>query len=258
MKKVLISFTAIVFLMGAFLLCGCQQKTLYAYTESGFPPFEYTQDSKINGVDVEIAKALAKKLNMRLVVKDIEFSSIADGLTQNNAIGIGMSINEEKMEKVDFSAPYMEDVYQYVIFTEGALDTDENDMVSPEKLKGKELAVQKGSSADILITQESKEKGKFENAKIRRYDNALTATQDIGHSNDYVIIDGPSAIQIAKNKVGLEAKRIASLSPESYGIAVKKGNQELLNSINNIIIRLIEEGQIEKWLEEHSSSSQEY
>ena len=238
MRKTLSALLAIVFLIGGVFLCGCNQKTLYAYTESGFPPFEYIQDSKIHGVDIEIAKTVASEMNMRLVVKDIEFSSIAKGIKQDNAIGLGMSISEERAKKVDFSIPYVKDVFQYVIFEEGALETDQDDMVPIEELRGKKLGVQKGSSADTLITKEKD--GLFQDAKVRRYENILTATQDIGHSNDYIVIDSLSALQITDNKVGLEAKRIKNCN-RSHRIAVK-GNTKLLTNINNIVSRLIEEG----------------
>ena len=85
MKKILIIF---IFL---FLLTGCGNKNneLVMVTEAGFAPYEYYEDGKIVGGDVDIANEIAKKMGKKLVIKDVAFDSI---------------INEVKSNKSDFGA----------------------------------------------------------------------------------------------------------------------------------------------------------
>ena len=76
MKKILL------FIFICLLLCGCKKNDneLVMVTEAGFAPYEYYEDGEIVGVDVEIAKESAKKVNKKLVIKDIYFDSIINEL----------------------------------------------------------------------------------------------------------------------------------------------------------------------------------
>ena len=88
MKRV---FKLFVLLFIMTILCGCSkdENELIMVTEAGFAPYEYYDNSEIVGVDIDIAKEIAKELNKNLVVKDVAFDSI---------------INEVKSGKADFGA----------------------------------------------------------------------------------------------------------------------------------------------------------
>ncbi|MFW5780499.1 MAG: transporter substrate-binding domain-containing protein [Bacillota bacterium] len=260
MKKILIVMLVLIFAGSLFMLSACQDKkeTLYVYTESGFPPFEYAQGSDIVGVDIDIANAIGEELGMEVVIKDVNFDSIIAGIDEDNAIGLaGITITPKRAEAVDFSIPYYGDSIQYVVYSAGALEIDEELMVDGDELKNKTLGVQTGTTGDLTATEEAEEGGLFEGATVRGYDNALQAAQDIGSGCDYVIIDRLTAMQIASNNEDLVANQISGLEAESYGIAVKKGNKMLLNAINWILHSLLEEGKIDGWLEDHSESIEE-
>ncbi|HHU43913.1 MAG: transporter substrate-binding domain-containing protein [Bacillota bacterium] len=261
MKKILVILLIIVFACSLFVLSACEKdkKTvLYVYTESGFPPFEYSKGDEIVGVDIEIAKAIAKELGMELVVRDVMFDSIVSGINEDNAIGLaGITITPDREQAVDFSIPYFGDAIQYVIYPKGALELNDELMIEGDLLKNKVLGVQTGTTGDNIVQVEVKEGGLFAGATAKGYDNALIAADDIGSGCDYVVIDRLTALQIAAANNNLEASQIAGLDAESYGIAVKKGNKVLLNAINWILHNLLEEGKIDQWLEEHSESIEE-
>ncbi len=260
MKKILIILLALVLAGSLFVLTGCKndKETLVVYTESGFAPFEYAKGTEIVGVDIEIAKAIAEELGMKLEIKDVAFDSIIAGINENNAIGLaGITITQKRAETVDFSIPYYGDAIQYVIYPTGALTPDEELLVSGEQLKNKKLGVQGGTTGDTVATAEAVAGGKFAGATVKNYDNAYVAVNDIGQGCDYVIIDRLTAIQLVANNEGLACSQIADLEAEEYGIAVKKGNTELLTKINAILEKLLEDGKIDQWLEEHSASIEE-
>lgn len=256
MKKLLIIMIAIMLVGSMFMLSSCkEEKVLIMYTESGFPPFEYTSGTQVVGVDVEIAKAIAEELGWKLVIKDVAFDSIIAGLTEDNAIGAaGITITQLRAQAVDFSVAYYGDAIQYVIYANGALTLDEELMVSADQLKNKNLGVQTGTTGDILATEEKGAGKLFEGATVKQYENALIASQDIGGGCDYVIIDRLTAMQIVANSTGLSCSQIAGLDAEEYGIAVKKGNTELLEVVNRVIQRLLDEGKIDQWLADHAAS----
>ena len=92
MKKILL------FIFICLLLCGCKKNDneLVMVTEAGFAPYEYYENGEIVGVDVEIAKEIAKKINKSLVIKDIYFDSIINEIKSGKAdfAIAGMSITE--------------------------------------------------------------------------------------------------------------------------------------------------------------------
>jgi len=65
-----------------FASCGKDDKVLVMATNAAFPPYEYLEGGKFVGIDVEIAEAIAKKLDMELKIEDVEFGSIIGGVVK--------------------------------------------------------------------------------------------------------------------------------------------------------------------------------
>lgn len=77
-------------------------------TNAEFPPYEYVEDNKVMGIDVDMAQAIADKLGMELVVDNIEFDSIITAVsTGKDDIGVaGMTVTEDRLENIDFTDSY--------------------------------------------------------------------------------------------------------------------------------------------------------
>lgn len=82
--------------------------TLKMATNAEFPPYEYIEDNKVTGIDVDMAQAIADKLGMELVVDNIEFDSIITAVsTGKDDIGVaGMTVTEERLQNIDFTDSY--------------------------------------------------------------------------------------------------------------------------------------------------------
>ena len=82
--------------------------TLTMATNVGFPPYEYYENGEPAGIDVDLAKAIADKLGMELVINDVEFDSIIISVQSGKAdIGVaGMTVTEDRLKNIDFSEPY--------------------------------------------------------------------------------------------------------------------------------------------------------
>ena len=99
----------ILFIM--ILICGCSKKDenqLVMVTEAGFAPYEYYENGEVVGVDVDIAREIAKYLGKTLVVKDIAFDSIINEVKTGKADfgAAGISYSENRAKNVDFSINY--------------------------------------------------------------------------------------------------------------------------------------------------------
>ena len=212
-------------------------------TEAGFAPYEYRDSSGIVGVDVDIAREIAAAMGKELEIKDVAFDSLINELNSGKAdfAAAGMSINEERKKEVDFSIEYVSSKQVVVV------RKDYNKIKNINDLNGKTISVQLGSVADTYVTKN------FKNSKIVRQKKFLSAAEDVkAKKSECIIMDELPAKELVKNNSELTILKI-ELFTDKYAIAVKKGNTELLNKINEVLEKLIEEGKIEEFVINHSS-----
>ncbi len=265
MKKTISLILAAVMILAAFALTGCSSTDyksldgikkagkLVVYTEAGFPPYEFVSDNEIVGVDIQIMKAVAEKIGVTLEVKDVAFNTICASVkTGKAAVGAaGITIDDERKASVDFSEPYSS-TEQYVIV---AIDNDSIKTV--EDLNGKQIGVQEGTTSDFLIS-DLISKGTLANSALKSFLAPAIAAAQIGKI-DAVIADKLTAgIIVANNSDKYKTFKLTDKNggdvgeTEQYGIAVAKGNTELLALINEVIDELLKDGSIEKWVTEYS------
>lgn len=243
MKKL---FKYFICLTIVFMLCGCgkDDSKIVMVTESGFAPYEYRSGDEVVGVDVDIAREIAKELNKELVIKDVDFGSIINELNSGKAdfAAAGMSIDEERKKSVDFSIEYATSE-QVVVVRKGY-----DKIKSMNDLENKTISVQLGTVADTYLTD------KFSNVKLFRQKKFLAAAEDVKTGkSDCIVMDKLPAMELVKSNPELEILNV-TLFTDKYAIAVKKGNTELLNKINSVLERLMKEGKIEEYIINHSSN----
>lgn len=237
MKKIFLVLMLTLLLTG----CGKNDDELVMVTEAGFAPYEYYEGGEIVGVDIDIANEIAKELGKKLVIKDIAFDSIVNEVKSGKAdfAAAGISYSDERAKEVDFTVNYATSK-QVVIVTE------DSDISLPEQIKNKKVAVQLGSIADTYVTEN------YKDATITRQKKYLAAIQDLKTGKvDCVVMDELPAEEILKENSGLKILD-KELTQDKYGMIVKKGNKELLDSINKVLNRLISEGKISEYVIKHT------
>ena len=239
MKKyfLVLSILFIMFIMG----CGKNDNELIMVTEAGFAPYEYYEGGEIVGVDVDIAREIAKEMGKELVIKDVAFDSIINEVKSGKADfgAAGISYSSERNKQVDFSI-------NYSISNQVVVVREDNSVTNINNLEGKRIAVQLGSVGDTYVTKN------YSDAEIIRQKKYLAATQDLKDKKvDCVVMDELPAREIVSNNTGLKILT-GYLSSDSYGMIVKKGNTELLNTINTVLERLISEGKIDSYIMNHT------
>lgn len=237
MKKV------IILIMLLITLGGCKKNTneLIMVTEAGFAPYEYYDGGEIVGVDVDIAKEIAKYLGKTLVVKDIAFDSIINEVKTGKADfgAAGISYSENRAKNVDFSINYS--VSKQVVIV-----SNNSNINNVNNISNKKIAVQLGSIADTFVTEN------FNNASIVRQKKYLAAIEDLKAGKvDCVVMDELPAKEIVASNSGIKILD-GSLTNDSYGMVVKKGNKELLDAINTVLEKLKNEGKIDEYIINHT------
>ena len=237
MKKVIIILIALI------ALGGCKKNTneLIMVTEAGFAPYEYYDSGEVVGVDVDIAKEIAKYLGKTLVVKDIAFDSIINEVKTGKADfgAAGISYSDDRAKNVDFSINYS--VSKQVVIV-----SNNSNINNVNNISNKKIAVQLGSIADTFVTEN------FKNASIVRQKKYLAAIEDLKAGKvDCVVMDELPAKEIVASNSGIKILD-GSLTNDSYGMVVKKGNKELLDAINTVLEKLKNEGKIDEYIINHT------
>ena len=237
MKKILILIViTIIFITG----CGKKDNQLVMVTEAGFAPYEYYENGEIVGVDIDIAKEIAKYLGKELVIKDVSFDSIINEVKSGKSDfgAAGISYTEERAKEVDFTIDYS--ISKQVIIVKEGINKIDN-------LDNKRIALQLGSVADSYVTKN------YKNATVIRQKKYLAAIEDLKNDKvDLVIMDELPAKEILKNNPGLVILN-QELFTDKYGMVVRKGNDELLKAINKVLSDLIANGKIEEYVIHHTS-----
>lgn len=232
MKKCLLFLVMVLLLTG----CGKNDNDLVMVTEAGFPPYEFYENGKIVGVDIEIANEIAKEMNKNLVIKDIAFDSIINELKSGKAdfAAAGMSITEDRLKEVDFTI-------EYIVSEQVVVVKNDSQINNIDEIKDKTISVQLGTVADQYVTKNYKE------AKVNRLKKFLVAAEDVkNNKSDCIVMDKLPALELVKKNPELKILD-GTLFEDKYGMAVKKGNKELLDQINKVLERLISEGKIEEY-----------
>ena len=239
MKKMMLVFGAAV-----ALLCGCGEKdnSLKMITEATFPPYEFLRGQEIAGIDVEICRAVAKKLNRPFKAETVDFDSVIPAVISGKAdlAAAGITVTEDRKKNVDFSIPYVKTGI-VVIYKKS------NPFKDNDQLKGKKIGVQGGTTSETFVLEQLKQ----EPERSKSPAEAVAALKS--GRVEFVIAD----IDPAKNCVKGEADLALSdfITSEEYAVAIRKGQPELLKVIDETITELKASGQLDQWIRQFTEES---
>ena len=160
---------------------------IHMATNAQFPPYEYYENEKIVGIDAEFAAAIADKLDMKLVIDDMEFDSIITAVqTGKSDFGMaGMTVTEDRLKNINFSDSYATGI-QSIIVPEGSKIKSVDDLFKD----GADylIGTQKGTTGDIYAEDD------FGADRVMKYASGNEAVQAlIAGKVDCVIIDNEPA-----------------------------------------------------------------
>lgn len=219
-------------------------------TAADYPPYEfYTEKNgktSISGFDMEIAKAIAKDLGVKLEIKDMKFDGLLPALKTNSVdmvIG-GMAPTEERKKSVDFSEPYYKAKQSILIRKE-----DESKFKTVADLKGKIIGAQKSS------TQEKIAQTEIENPNLVSIPVFTDLILELRTKKiDALVCENTVAIPYTIKYSNLKLVNINfKESRKDSAIAINKGKQDLVKRINKVISQLNKENKINTWLTQYSN-----
>ena len=218
--------------------------TLTMATNAYFPPYEYYDGDTIVGIDAEIAKAIADKLGLELVIEDMEFDSIITAVSTGKAdIGLaGMTVTEERLQNINFSTSYAKGV-QVVIVPEGS------DIATLDDLQGKMIGVQLATTGDIYAS------GDFGEDHVDKYNKGNDAVMALVQGKvDAVIIDNEPAKAYVEANDGLKILD-TEYAVEDYAACISKDNEALLVAVDAALAELTADGTLQAIVDKYVSAN---
>ena len=242
-KKNLIVLGTIICLM-AVTLIGCassdadyvEEGNLTVVGSGGYPPFNFFEGDEVVGFDVDTGQAIADRIGVELNYVTSDWDGLIEGLRAGYYDGIlgSMAITDERLERVDFTVPYYYSGAQLVV-------TKESGITDPSEMDGKTIAVTVGTT----FQEDAEELG----AEVVPYqDDNQTLTELLNGRVDGVITDRLVAIRAMNEMSRGDELTLAGdlLRLEKMAIAVQKGNDELLQKLNDALEEMHEDGTLTK------------
>ncbi|MCD7856799.1 MAG: ABC transporter substrate-binding protein [Clostridiales bacterium] len=212
-------------------------------TNAAFPPYEMTtDDGGFEGIDVEIATAIAEKLGLELQIDDMDFDSALLAVQQGKSdiVMAGVSVTDDRLLVMDFSDSYATGV-QVVIVPEGS-------EVTVDTLGDYVIGMQRATTGNIYCTDD------YGEDHVVAYDNGITAVQALMNGQvDCVVIDSAPAQEFVAANAGLTILDTEYVS-EEYAIGMAKGNTALVEAVNNALAELTEDGTIQSIVDKYISA----
>lgn len=245
MKRAILVSLAVFMILGVALTgCAAKQEEISVATDATWAPFETVneQTKELEGFDIDLMNTIAKEAGLKIKWMNVGWDPLLAGMAtgQYDAAIAVMTITEERKAKWLFSEPY------YSAGQLIAVRLDNTDINGPADLKGKTAGSQIGTTGAMEVE-------KVEGATLKTYDEVSQAFMDLMNGQiDAVVADSP----LVYRYVGKNAAKIKSVgqpfTDEFYGIAVKKGADDLLAKINKGLKAVKEKGILEdlddKWV----------
>jgi arginine transport system substrate-binding protein len=254
MKQIL-KLTSLLLFTIAFLFTNVihaePSKIIKFATEATYPPFESMDASgEIKGFDIDVAKALCAEIKAQCTFTSQPWDSLIPSLKLGkfDAIIAAVGITNARKQQVDFTIPYFASTGSFVGLQ------NQKFSLTPEGLNGKTIGVQGGTVYETYLKNYSQK-----NIKIKAYASMQDAFLDLNSGRiDALFGDTPTVIDWLKNRntnhqyalIG-EPINDPQTFGAGYGIALRKGNTELLDILNKAITTIKNNGSYEKIARAH-------
>ena len=244
-NKVLSALLVLVALSMVLSACGATgSKKIVVATDATWAPFEFVDETskELVGFDIDLMKAIAKEAGLEIEFKNVGFDPLLAGMAsgQYDAAISSITITDERKKNMLFSDSYF--AAGQLVVVQAANTT----IKSQADLKGKKVGAQIGTTG----ADEAKALG----AEMKTYDEIGSAYLDLVNGQvEAVVADNPLAVGYVQKYAGKLKAAGQPFTAEEYGIAVKKGNTDLLASINKGLKTVKDKGLIKeyetKWMD---------
>lgn len=249
MKKLIIA--AVIITAAALLFAGGAQESegdnSLAYVkdngvfvlglDDSFPPMGFRDENgEIAGFDIDLAREVCSRLGVELKLQPIDWDAKILDLNSGDidAIWNGLTITDERLEKITFSKPYIANRQIVIVQAGSGIDVKAD-------LAGKKVGLQLGSSAEEAVKSSGTVMDSF--AELAKYQDNVQALMDLEVGRiDAVVVDEILGRYYISKKDGVFAVAADAFAEEQYGIGFRKGDFALAAEMDRILDEMAADG----------------
>lgn len=211
--------------------------TLILGLDDSFPPMGFRDDNgEIVGFDIDLATEAAKRMDLKLDIKPIDWNSKVLVLNKGDidVIWNGFTASDERRKQVDFTEPYLQNKQIVVV-------SGDSDIKSNEDLKDKILGLQTGSTSQDALEKNKEVEDSLK--EVRKYSDNVKALLDLKIGRvDAVLVDEVVGRYYVAKKPGDYKILEEHFGQEEYAVGVRKGEDEFLEKLNKTLKEIKEDG----------------
>ncbi|NLB90402.1 MAG: amino acid ABC transporter substrate-binding protein [Clostridiales bacterium] len=216
-----------------------EKSTFVLGFDPGFPPMGYRDDTGAYvGFDLDVAKEVAKQLEVELILQPIDWAAKEMELSSGNidCIWNGMTVTPDREEAMSLSLPYLENAQVICVLADSPY-------TALTDFAGKTISLQAGSSAEDALDASGDFKDNLTEAV--KFENNVAALLDLDNGNcDGVLIDIIVANYYIAQKGANYRVLDEALAPEQYAIGFRKDDIALTDAVNDILLAMAKEGSL--------------
>ncbi|MFA6844558.1 MAG: transporter substrate-binding domain-containing protein [Sphaerochaetaceae bacterium] len=252
MKKTLIALVTLMICCNFSVFANGQkepsEKNKFVFAgNAAWPPLEYVDEKgNVVGYEVDLLKEIEKISGKTIEYRNVAWDGIFAGLSNGayDAVASGVSVTEERKASMDFSTPIMT-ITQSIIAPSG-----HQELKDLKSLSGKKVGVQLGTTGHIYLDDQNKKDPSLK-IIVKAYDEIGLGVEDLLNGNlDCVVTDSVIAADYVLSNENYKGKLMvtgtASDIGEPIAIAIKKGDNALLQMVNDAIAKMEKEGTLKK------------
>ena len=204
-------------------------------TNTDFPPYAYTNEyGESCGIDMDIAHALAEKLNLDLVIMDMEFTDALAAVQEGKADVVisGITATEDRMQKMEFSDVYATNTLVIMI-------SERSNIKTVDDLHDSRIGVKENTVESLYCAED------FGYSNVKTYDSYLDAILSLERNRvDCIVLD--RAVAEAHGITHSLLSILDEYCVEDYRIGMAKDNDELRDAVNEALSELISDGTVQE------------
>lgn len=216
-------------------------QTLVVGTDATYAPMEYMDDEgNIVGIDIDVVDAIAEAAGFEVEYKNIGWEPLFPAV-ENGEVDFAVSsitITDERKQTFDFTDPYY--VANQLILT-----PKDSNIETFEELKGKKVSVQINTTGHLAVQELL---GKTSADIVAAETMPLAISEMLNGNADAAVGDNSTVNEYIKNNPNAELRTIEddSFEKEYYGLMVQKGNQEIIDLLNEGIQKIKDSGKLKE------------
>ena len=221
--------------------------TLTIATSPDYPPFENLENGEYVGLDIAIAEAVAKELNLKPEFKSLQFDAIIPAIAAGGQADMGISgfsVDPDRAKEIDFSSSYYIDDQAVAVMNDSPITTENADAELSKD--GVIIAVQSGTTGEAYVQEN------YPKATVQAYGNSTDAFAAMQSGQANAVCTNKAVVDKMLADAYKDAKVVKTIATgEEYAIVISKDNKALTAAVDAALAKIASDGTLDTLIKQY-------